>query len=189
MTSGTIEGRPRAQGGCGSGNRRANPGAEIEPATSWIWATRATVAVPSISAKKARCHDTIALAVNGAGRWNEWHLGFAKVFCHLAFNFAAWTCQPAVMTAPPLFHARFATIRSVSDSMSGDGIEEVLIRAQALCGVTVGAKLGQRLESFQGLHGSLEADGPRQNIVFCRSLGHDGADDPPASGERNRVKG
>ena len=48
MTPGTIAGRSRPQGGRGSGNRRDNSGAEIEPATSWIWATRATVGLPRI---------------------------------------------------------------------------------------------------------------------------------------------
>src|SRR5471030_1083943 len=122
--------------------------------------------------------DRLARArVRCSGRADEWHLDFAKAFRHLAFDFGAWLVQPVVVIAPAFFHAWFVAIRSVSDSMSGDGIEEVLIHAQALGGISGSAKLDQRLESFQGLHGSLEADGPWQNIVFCRSLGHDGADE------------
>src|SRR5262249_31508430 len=91
-------------------------------------------------------------------RWDEWHLDFGKSFRHLAFEFCAWLCQPVVMIASLLLRAWFVTIRSVGDSMRGDGIQEVLIHPRALCRVACSAKLNQRLEGFQSLNGTLKAD-------------------------------
>src|SRR5262245_62457461 len=107
-----------------------------------------------------------------SGHIDEWHLDFCKSSRHLAFDFCAWLCQPVVMIASLLLRAWFVTIWSVGDSMRGDGVEEVLIHAQALGCITGSAKLNQRLEGFQGVHGTLEADGPWHDVVFGRGLGH-----------------
>ncbi len=53
----------------------------------------------------------------------EWHLDFGNTFRHIAFDLGARLCQPAVVIASLLFHARFVAIGSVSDSMCGDGIK------------------------------------------------------------------
>ena len=57
------------------------------------------------------------------GPFDEWHLEFRNSFRHLAFDFGTWLGQRAIVIAPPLFQARFVTIGSVSDSMSGDGVK------------------------------------------------------------------
>src|SRR5439155_12255954 len=70
------------------------------------------------------------------GQIDEWHLDFRNSFRHLAFDFGTWLGQPAIVIAPPLFQARFVTIGSVSDSMSGDGVKQAVVQPQAVCCVT-----------------------------------------------------
>ena len=56
------------------------------------------------------------------------------------------------MIASVFFHARLETIRPVSDSMRGDGIEQVLVQRSAMDAASFGClKLNQRLKCFQGL--------------------------------------
>src|SRR5262245_58255188 len=102
----------------------------------------------------------LTLAQARFGPPDEWHLVFVNAFRHLAFEFGAWLCQPAVVIGPTLLHARLVTVGAVGDPMGGDGIEQVVVQAQAACGVTGRVKLQQRPKRFQGLHGALEADGP-----------------------------
>ena len=61
--------------------------------------------------------------------------------------------------------------------MAGDGIEPVVAQAQAVCGLPRGSELQQRLENFQGLQRTREADRPRRYGVSRRGLGHHRADE------------
>ncbi len=47
-----------------------------------------------------------------------------------------------------------------------------------MSGVMGGLKRHQRLKGFQRLKNPFEADGPRRDLMFRRSLSHDRADDP-----------
>jgi hypothetical protein len=62
-------------------------------------------------------------AQNSGGLIDECRLDPCKAFHHLAFDFAAWPCQPFVVIATPLFQSRFETIGSVSHAMSCAGTE------------------------------------------------------------------
>lgn len=57
------------------------------------------------------------------GRIDEWHLDFDKSFGHIAFEVGAWSCQPAVMVASLLLHARLEAIGAVSHAMCGNRAE------------------------------------------------------------------
>src|SRR5262249_12437190 len=106
-------------------------------------------------------HDLVPY-LHALGISDEWHLVLGKSFRHLVFDLGAWLSQPAVVIAPPLFHARLITVGPVGDPMGRDGIEHVVIQAHAIYGVPRGSELQQRLESFQGLHRTREADRPRR---------------------------
>jgi hypothetical protein len=49
-----------------------------------------------------------------------------NTFRHLAFHLGSWVCQPVVVTAPLLFDPWFVSIASVSHSMYGNCIEQVV---------------------------------------------------------------
>ena len=74
--------------------------------------------------------------VGGTGRFpqriggdNEWHLDFDKTFRQIAFDRGAWSGQPAVVIVSSLLEPGFKAIRSVRNSMGGDGIEQVVVQA------------------------------------------------------------
>lgn len=77
----------------------------------------------------------------------------------------------------PLFQSRFVAIGAIGDSVDGDGVQQLMLQAQAICGVMGGAKLDQRLKRFQGLHGALDANRAWQEVIFCRGLSDDRADE------------
>ena len=66
-----------------------------------------------------------------AGGGQEWHLVLGKAFRHLAFDLGAWLGQPVVVIAPPLFQPRLVWVGAVSDPMAGDGVEQLVVQAQA----------------------------------------------------------
>src|SRR5262249_20970147 len=69
----------------------------------------------------------------------EWHLVLGNAFRHLAFHFGAGLGQPAVVVAPPLFHARLVPVGAVADPVGGDGIQQGVGQAPPAGGVLVGS--------------------------------------------------
>src|SRR5262249_16676848 len=74
-------------------------------------------------------------------QWYECHFPFVTPFRLLAFHPGAWLGQPAIVIAPPLLHTRLVTVGPVRDPMAGDGIQQLVVQAQAAGGVTRGSEL------------------------------------------------
>ena len=61
--------------------------------------------------------------------------------------------------------------------MNCDGIQQLLVKAIAKCRVMLALDGNHRLEGFQRLDRTLEADRTRVDAMFRRGLGHDRTDE------------
>jgi hypothetical protein len=57
------------------------------------------------------------------GLRDEWHLVFAKSFCHFMFQFPSWFEHPLDFLVSSFIHSRFDSVWAVGDSVCGDGVE------------------------------------------------------------------
>ena len=54
---------------------------------------------------------------------HEWHLDFPKAVQQLAFGLVPWFHEAIIRLGTALSAARFNTIRSISNSVGGDGVK------------------------------------------------------------------
>ena len=73
--------------------------------------------------------------------------------------------------------AGLVTIRAIGDAVRGDGIEQLVVQAQAMCSVMRTLERDHWLKRFQGLDGAFEAERTWFEIVFVRSLSEDRANE------------
>ena len=65
----------------------------------------------------------IAPFIRRFGPTHEWHLLFPNAFQHIAFGFMPGLHEAVVGFGPAFFTARFIAVRSIRDSMGGDGLQ------------------------------------------------------------------
>src|SRR5260370_1415400 len=105
---------------------------------------------------------------------DEWHhLVFAKTVQEITFGFASWFSEKAIMFRSAFSEARFKPVRSIGNSMSDDGIQQLLVDLHAECWGLFAVHRNHWLEGFKRLDRSLEADRSRFDSVFGSSLSHD----------------
>ena len=110
------------------------------------------------------------------GPLHEWHLVAPKSFRHFTFQHPARLHHLVELDWRAFSLARLESVRSISDAMKGDGIEQLLVEGGAESAAE-SLKVDQRLKRLQCLQRPFEADRSRLQSAFRRSLGHDRADE------------
>ncbi len=72
-------------------------------------------------------HGLFAVAQH-VGPTHEWHVVLDKSFEHLQFGLMSWLDELIILLGSSFSLARFKPIRSISDTMNGDGIKQVLVK-------------------------------------------------------------
>ena len=111
------------------------------------------------------------------GRTVEWCVDLFNSFQHFTFEFVPGLHHSIVFLLPAFSLSWLKAIRPVSDSMSSDSVEQLLVEITPVCAVTVALRGDQWLKRFQRLNCSLEADGARFDMVLVGSLRDDGTDE------------
>jgi hypothetical protein len=93
------------------------------------------------------------------------------------FELIPWLHHSIVFLLPAFSLTWFKAIRSVSNPMSSDGVEQPIIECSAARRAAVILRGDQRLKGFQRLNCALEADRSWLDAVFCCSLSDDRADE------------
>ena len=113
---------------------------------------------------------------NVRGVQAEWHLIRANPFQDIEFGFISWFAEKLVPLVAAFSLARFASIRSIGNSVTGDAPKHVVVELGAKRPIVLSSKGDHRLKSFQCLECSFEADGARVDAYSGCGLGHDRAD-------------
>ena len=111
------------------------------------------------------------------GAPHEWHVDLRKSVQHFTFEFVPGFHHPIVFLLPAFSLSWLKAIRPIGDSVSSDSVEQLLVEISSVRHVTVTVRGDQRLERFQRLNRSLEADGTRFDMVLVGSLRDDGANE------------
>jgi hypothetical protein len=72
-----------------------------------------------------------AAGVARFGRIDEWHLLVAKAFKEITFGLPPWFSEKAIVFGSAFSETRFIPIRSVSNAMDRDGVEQLVVKAVA----------------------------------------------------------
>ena len=67
----------------------------------------------------------------------------------------SWFREEIILLVPPFSLARLVSVGSISDSMDGDGIKQLLVELRAECCVTATLDGNHWLEGFQRLDRAL----------------------------------
>src|SRR5215475_4049 len=97
-------------------------------------------------------------------------------FQEIAFGFRSWFPEEAVVFRPALSEPWFHSIRPVRHTVRGYGIQHLLVQSAAAFGIVARPQRDHRLERFERLDRSLEADRSGFEAVFAGGLCDDGAD-------------
>jgi hypothetical protein len=98
-----------------------------------------------------------------------------KPFGHIEFDLVAGFSQVREVPVVSFLSPGLVAIRAVGDAVGGDGVEQVVVQAQAARRVVFALQRDHRLKRFQGLDGALEADRTWFEIVLVRCLSDDRA--------------
>jgi hypothetical protein len=74
-----------------------------------------------------RLLSTSCRELSAIRRFDEWHLVILNLFEHLAFDHVPGLKHRVVFLGPSFSQSRFDSIRTVGNSMSGDGVEHLLV--------------------------------------------------------------
>ena len=113
----------------------------------------------------------------GVGHIDEWHLVLPNPFPHIAFGLASWFSEKAVVFGSAFSQPRFIPVGAIRDPVAGDRVEQVLVEDLAEGRVVFALESDHRLEGFERLNRSLEADRSRFDAVFGCGLCDDRADE------------
>ena len=69
----------------------------------------------------------------------------------------------------------FEAVGSISNSVGGDGIKQLLIQIHPNCCIPLALNRNHRLEGFEGLNCAFEADGAGLDLLFRGGLRDDNA--------------
>jgi hypothetical protein len=108
---------------------------------------------------------------------DEWHLLVPNSIGHIAFSFVSRLDESEVFLSVPFSSSRLEAIRSISDTMSNDGVEQVLVEMFAERSIVAALHGNHRLKCFQRLDRAFETDRPRFETMLGRGLSDDGADE------------
>ena len=111
------------------------------------------------------------------GREHEWHLVVPNSFRHFTFQHPARLHHLVELDWRAFSLSRFKSVRSISDAVKCDGVEQLLVEGGTERRATASLKVNQRLKRFQRLQRPFEADRPRLHSVLRRRLRHDRADE------------
>jgi hypothetical protein len=112
-----------------------------------------------------------------SGPTNEWHLLVPNSIGHIAFGFVSRLDESEVFLSVPFSSSGLEAIRSISDTVSNDGVEQVLVEMFSECSVVASLHGNHRLKRFQRLNRSLEANRPWFETMLGRGLSDNGPDE------------
>ena len=101
---------------------------------------------------------------------DEWHLLVSNSICHIAFGFVSRLDESEVFLGVPFSSSRLEAIRPISDTMSNDGVEQMLVEMFTERSVVAALHGNHRLKSLQRLDRALETDRPRFETMLARGL-------------------
>jgi hypothetical protein len=107
---------------------------------------------------------------------DEWHLVLANSFEYGQFSLVPGQFEFGVSLRSSLPISRLESVRSISDAMKCDGLQQLLVKGVSE-GRATSLKVDQRMKRFQRLQRPFEADRSRLDSALCRRLGHDRADE------------
>jgi len=97
---------------------------------------------------------------------DEWHLLVPNSIGHIAFGFVSRLDESEVFLSVPFSSSGLEAIRSISDTVSYDSVEQVLVEMFAERSVVPALHGNHRLKRFQCLDRSLKADRPRLDTML-----------------------
>ena len=110
------------------------------------------------------------------GGADEWHVLFPNAFKDIAFGLVPWFHEAVVRFGSAFQLSRFKSVRSISHTVSRDGIEDLVVKRFAECRAAFACQSNHWLKGLECLDRPLEADGAWLDAMFGGSLSHDCAD-------------
>ncbi len=93
----------------------------------------------------------------------------------MAFGHLPWLHETIIRFGTALSPPRLKAIGPIGDSVTSNGVQQVLVEGDAEGGIAMALASIHRLKGFQRLQRTFEADGARFNLVPCGGLRHEGA--------------
>src|SRR5258705_10357098 len=115
--------------------------------------------------RRVRLHHT-----TDSGRFVEWCVVLPKSFQHFVFELVPRLHHSIVFLLSAFSLTWFEAIGSVSNPMSSDGVEQLVVESSGVRREAVALRGDQRLKGLQCLDCALEADRSWLDAVLCRGL-------------------